>query len=327
MPIRVVECARIPEEKSSEVWETLLGQQKYYSFFQTPRWLAILQSTLNHGAPYAHWFRFSDGREAVLPLFALAKRWGIAKLESLPWGTYGDLIGAESLSQDHRAAAASRLLSIRRPICEITLPPVRQTQFEEERSPQIETRPAFTHILTLSNSFEDVWENQFQARNRTAIRRAQDRGVNVAWSNGAEGVVAIKTLYQAAVRRWEGVETLPLRFFDALAELPNDEVRIWLARKDECLLAADVLFYGRGEAQYFAGASDSQRLELNGSKLLMSEIIRDACERGFQRFNFGASGGLQGVERFKEIFGGRPASYTRLRFTHPWMQAVKKLRG
>jgi len=318
--MRVIECALIPGEKPVSTWSVLLDRCDHYSFFQTPHWSDILQTVLTNVQPYTHWFRFSDGREAVLPLFSLPKKWGVSKLESLPWGTYGDLIGEGNFTLEHRAAAVSQVLSLRRPLCEITLLPGRESLEIEPSFLQIETKEMETHILTLNDSFEETWKQQFHARNRNAIRRAKEKGIEVTWSNGKEGILAIKGLYEEAVKRWTGIETLPGDLFDALIDAPGEEIRIWLARLGSRVLTADAMFYGRGEAQYFAGASDPNFGKMGSSKLLMSEIIRDACERGYRKLNFGSSGGLEGVEQFKESFGGHRTSYRRLRFIHPWMK-------
>jgi hypothetical protein len=43
--------------------------------------------------------------------------------------------------------------------------------------------------------------------------------------------------------------------------------------------------------------------------LLLHDVIRDACERGFRWFDFNPSGGHEGVAAFKRSFGAecRPA--------------------
>ena len=319
MTLRVTGRARMPSGKPYDLWWDLLSRLERYSFFHTPRWAERLANTLPDSRPCHHWFRFSDGTEAVIPLFAVPKRFGIPKLESLPWGTYGGLISPESLSWDHYRLAAAQLVILFRPVCQVTLSPTGYPLLENAMHADsgIQVRERSTHVLPLSHSFEEIWSRRFQARNRTNIRRAREQGVQADWSNSRESVEAMKRLYQRATHRWEGVETVPDRFFDLLVDLPGDEVRIWMARKEDEILAGDVVFYGKGEAQYFVGASDERFTHLQGSKLLMSEIIRDACGRGFSWFNFGASGGLPGVEQFKRIFGGEEVPYASVTWRHP----------
>ncbi|MFB3787415.1 MAG: GNAT family N-acetyltransferase [bacterium] len=319
MTLRLLERAALPDEKPYDLWWNLLSRMERYSFFHMPRWAELLTNTLPDLRPFHQWLRFSDGTEAVLPLFMLPKRLGVMKLESLPWGTYGGLVSPDSLSWDHYRLAVRECLRLFRPVCQITLSPGDFERFHSalHADAAIQNRERSTHILPLSRPFEEIWSRRFQPRNRTNIRRAREQGVRAEWSNSREAVQAMKQLYQRATHRWEGVETVPERFFDSLADLSGDEVRIWLARKDDAILAGDMVFYGKGEAQYFAGAGDERFLSFHGSKLLMSEIIRDACERGFSWFNFGASGGLAGVEQFKRIFGGETVPYASIAWRHP----------
>lgn len=324
-PVSVADSARFPTEKPLSLWNELLQRQETYSYFQTPGWSSILQSTIPNAKACHRWFRFSDGKEAVLPLFLLPRRWGIGKLESLPWGGYGGLIGDRPLMLEHYEAALKKVLTLRSPRCEISEPPIlADPNSSEDAARSVYTRTASTHLLELSGSFEEIWANRFQGRNRTAIRRASDRGVEIRWSNEPEAAEAMKSLYQQAMNRWKGVETLPLRFFDSLRDWPGEEIRIWLAWYEDRAIAGDVVLYGKGEAQYFAGASDLLDSKLNAARLLMSEIIRDACLRGFRIFNFGASGGLEGVERFKGIFGGNPHVYYRRVYSHPLLALIQK---
>ena len=321
MSLAVVETARIPEERPVSIWRGILRNMERYSFFQTPRWADILCSVLPYARPRHRWIAFSDSCEAVFPSITIPKRCGIRKLDSMPWGTYGGLIGSTSFSSRHFLTAAQGSLGWREPICDMALNPAGLRSIHEfTDSPSIRTIERTTHILHMDAPFETIWRERIKSRNRTAIRRARKQGVLTRWSNDARSIAAVKTLYQQACERWRGVETLPLPFFDALTDLPGEEVRIWLAEYEGEVIAGDVMFYGKGEAQYFSGARNGRFSELNGSKLLMADIIQDAAERKFSIFNFGASGGLKGVEQFKEIFGGKKTAYLTLRFKHPLLR-------
>jgi len=320
MTLKIAECAVIPKERPLAIWENILNAQASHSFFHTPQWADLLCKVIPGARPDHHWLRFSDGKEAIFPLISLPKKFFLRKLESLPWGTYGGLIG-EGLADEHLRAAASSILSWREPVAEIILPPALEEQNRTESS--LAWRESFTHTLDLSCGFEELWRERFQPRARTAIRRAQKNGVTVRWTNGESAVNAMRELYRQARLRWEGVETLPDAFFGALKDYPGEWIRIWLAEKNGAALAANVILYGKGEVQYFAGASDHQSSREQGSKLLMSEIIRDACERKFVLFNFGASGGLPGVEQFKRLFGGILIMYQRMRLRHPLWPIIR----
>jgi len=328
MTLSILESARIPEEQPDSVWSDILSSLERYSFFQTPRWSQLLASILPGAIPRHRWFRFSDGCEAVIPWLSLPKFPGARKLVSLAWGTYGGLLSRSPLSLEHLRVAVSSCLSLREPVCLVTVKPESQILESNPIQPSIfHIQERWTHLLRLDRDFDKVWGSHFKPRNRTAIRKAQKMGVAVRWSNRCETVAVMKDLYRRACKTWQGVETLPLEFFDALVDTPGEAMRLWFSEQEGKILAANVIFYGKGEVQYFAGAMDERFSEWNGSKILMSEIIRDACERGFSCFNFGAGGELGGVAQFKESFGGVKTPYLFLRITHPFLRFLPRYFG
>jgi CelD/BcsL family acetyltransferase involved in cellulose biosynthesis len=315
MPLTVVECIPHTDKNSADLWNKALAHCESYSMFQTQRWSEILETVIPGAKPFHRWIRFSDGKEAVLPLLALPKGFGVYKLESLPWGTYGGLIGEGPFSLDHLNAAAKSLLSLLQPVLEIIIPPNADMEIENSNA---DIRESNTHILELTDGFDDIWSNKIKPRERTKIRNAEKKGIEISWSNSCNSVETMKRLYKSAVTRWEGVETIPLNLFDALIDLPPEEGRIWMARHDDKVIVANVILYGKGDAQYFAGARDPEFDKLNAPVFLTSEIIKDACERGYDNFNFGASSGLEGVQRFKESMGGKTRTYFKVMHRH-WL--------
>jgi lipid II:glycine glycyltransferase (peptidoglycan interpeptide bridge formation enzyme) len=173
-----------------------------------------------------------------------------------------------------------------------------------------------THILHLNQPFADIENHRFQSRLRTTIRKSEQKGITIHWSNSKESVESFKNLYQQACERWSGELAVPLHFFDLLTDYDGDDIRIWLAEFENEVIAADVMLYGKNEVQYFTGAMNADYVKLNASKLLMSKVIEDACERNFGLINFGSSAGLEGVEQFKERFGGIKTYYARLVYRH-----------
>ncbi|MBI1387484.1 MAG: GNAT family N-acetyltransferase [bacterium] len=289
-----------------DAWREVLAGQARYSYYQTPPWADLLLRTLPGARAEHRLIEFDDGLRAVWPLISTPKRFGLRKLESLPWGAYGGLLSTTPLTRAHRDAAARAVLGWKTPVLECAGNPLDSASI---RAAMKETR-----ILSMNGDPAALWEG-FQPRNRTAIRRARENGAAVRMGNSREFVEAFARLYnRASAEYWSGVDTMPDAFFSAMAERPDENLQLWIAEMDGRPACADLIAYGRGEAQYIAGAADRSLTKTHAARALMAAILEDACQRGFEIFNFGGSAGLEGVEQFKRLFGARPAAYPVYRY-------------
>jgi hypothetical protein len=60
----------------------------------------------------------------------------------------------------------------------------------------------------------------------------------------------------------------------------------------------------------------------------MNAIIQDACRQGYAYFDFGASGGLPGVEHYKEGFGAQKTPFPSYVWQNNQMyQVYQRMRG
>jgi lipid II:glycine glycyltransferase (peptidoglycan interpeptide bridge formation enzyme) len=64
----------------------------------------------------------------------------------------------------------------------------------------------------------------------------------------------------------------------------------------------------------------------SGTTALLRSAIEDACDRGIEWFDFGASGDLDSVRVFKESFGARPFSYRNYSFATPRYRLIMQAR-
>jgi lipid II:glycine glycyltransferase (peptidoglycan interpeptide bridge formation enzyme) len=74
---------------------------------------------------------------------------------------------------------------------------------------------------------------------------------------------------------------------------------------DKLAIAGALCFYAQKHAVYWHGAALQSHFSLRPVNLLMSEIIRHACEEGHQWFDLNPSGGHPGVKKFKESLGAQ----------------------
>ena len=134
----------------------------------------------------------------------------------------------------------------------------------------------------------------------TATAAARRTAQGCAWrrSTGDEAVAAYWSLYETASReRGHAQPSHPRELFSAL--LDSGHAELWLARLDGRVLAGGMMLRGSDDLLYWSGAMDRRHQAVAPSNAVLREAIRSACSQDIAYFDFGASSGNAGVERFK----------------------------
>jgi hypothetical protein len=99
----------------------------------------------------------------------------------------------------------------------------------------------------------------------------------------------------------------PLKKFQAVAAIPGDGCRVWLARRDREPIASIItLVHGR-HAIYWRGYSNKAAAGPSAANSLLQRLaIEDACDAGCRFYSMGESGGVSSLERSKQAFGATP---------------------
>jgi hypothetical protein len=165
-----------------------------------------------------------------------------------------------------------------------------------------------THTLDLRAGFEFLWNESFSAKNRNSCRKADRAGVQVRRDSGPDAADRYYALYELAARSWGYAKPpYPRRLLGALLE--SGAAELWLAHRDGLPIAGALLLLGSEDVFYWSGAMNREFQGLAPSNAVIRAAIESACKRGFTYFDFGASGRLTGVERFKTSFGAQPREY------------------
>ena len=176
--------------------------------------------------------------------------------------------------------------------------------------------PGSTHVLDLHAGFESLWTDTFTSRNRNSCRKADRAGVRVAEEHGDEAVAAYWSLYETASgERGHARPPYPRTLFSAL--LDSGHAELWLARLDGRVLAGGVMLQGSDDLLYWSGAMDRRHQSVAPSNAVLRRAIRSACARDIDYFDFGASSGNAGVERFKQSFGPTTRAYDSVELSSP----------
>lgn len=103
--------------------------------------------------------------------------------------------------------------------------------------------------------------------------------------------------------------------FEAFA--PNGNAVLYTAKYEGEILAQNFMIFYGGEASYHYGVSTELGTKLSGAPLLHMQAMRDARERGIERYNFwgivdeeDTNHRFYGVSVFKRGFGVEELRYT-----------------
>ena len=266
---------------------------------------------------------FSDGVVMLLPVMHVKRRLAALNLAlCMPLGLEGTPLGlAEEPSAGHFEALRSALGGVG----------ALSVHGGAGGSPACDghCKSAATHTLDLSPGFDALWESSFSSKNRNSCRKAERAGIVVAEETNAEAARSYRRLYEAATTAWGYDEPpYPPDLFGALVD--SGATELWLARLEGRVVAGALLLRGSDDVFYWSGAMDREHQGTAPSNAVIRAAIESACERGLSYFDFGASGTLAGVERFKTSFGAEPRQFRSVTIAsraHRAASRVLALRG
>jgi CelD/BcsL family acetyltransferase involved in cellulose biosynthesis len=302
MQHNIMEVITLP---GRDIWESIVRHSRHATFFHTPAWATALESTYPAYRNNTRAFIFESGSRAILPLMVEKESRGLfkkAKHKSMPLGVYGGIVSDAQLTADEREAifrclAASDISDLK----------VVAAPLEDQDYPESFKRTAlFTHLLYLERNFDRL-ASRFSRGQKSNIKQARKKGVTVRTAGAAEDCEHYLRMYQDTLKRWgaqAGVR-YPRELFLNLLEAHNPDIRLWLAEKEAQPIAGVIALYCNETVLYWHGCSLQDYFDHYPNNLIHAEIIRDACERGYARYDLSPSGGYEGVIKFKDSFSAK----------------------
>ncbi|MBO7664758.1 peptidoglycan bridge formation glycyltransferase FemA/FemB family protein [Candidatus Saccharibacteria bacterium] len=175
----------------------------------------------------------------------------------------------------------------------------------------------YAGVLNLEKSEEEILAGASQGFRRK-LRKAEKEGITVETSTDP---ATVKTFYNLEVEhaKRQGFVAFSEEFltkqFAAFAK--NDEVIMYIAKKDGEILAENFMVFYGNEASYHYGVSSPLGNRYSAAPLLHMEAMREARKRGIKRYNLWGIVGLDetkhrfyGVSEFKRSFGCEELKYT-----------------
>lgn len=311
------------EELDRGEWESLLGESPGASIYHTAEWAGLWPAAFPFFRAYfavaSQAGRYLAGLPAVV-----RGRFPLARLYSMPMGTYGGLLARQGLagrSEDFYAGLRGTLGVLRPCLSEVV-------DFEGRHAflarQGCVPRQAKTHLV-------DLRAQQGLSKQKTkrgAVQSAK-RGVAVRDLKDEADLARCHRLLAERDRGYGQETKYPPAFFQRLWRdlAPLGRARIGLATVDSRIIGftAD-LAYG-DTVTYWDGATMPEHRGLRPADALIRATIEWGLRKGCRWLNLGGSPpGAEGLVRFKENWGGQERSYPVYTEQAWWFRALAGLR-
>ncbi len=154
--------------------------------------------------------------------------------------------------------------------------------------------------LGLGEGRDATWK-QFKKQVRTNVRRAMKNDVEVVCGGGEH----VKSFYSVYSRTMRDLGSPPhsLRFFRVLIDRFAEEVRLFIARRQETVVAASLTLTDRRAMRVPWAGSDYRYRKLDANRLMYWEMLATGSDLGCAAFDFGRSTRDSGTHKFKRGWG------------------------
>jgi FemAB-related protein (PEP-CTERM system-associated) len=159
-----------------------------------------------------------------------------------------------------------------------------------------------TVVLELPASADTLWNQGFDAKLRSQIKRAQRESMTVRF--GADQVTPFYDVFARNMRDL-GTPVLPRRLFEALAHAFPGQVVFGVIYHQHTPVAAGCGFLWRGEFEMTWASSLREFNARAPNMLLYWSFMEQMIGQGAHTFNFGRCTPDGGTHRFKLQWGGR----------------------
>jgi len=308
-PIKVTELIDMEE------WRQVAARSPYATFFHTPDWYGLFHDTFPGTQIKTRICTFGDGATAVLPMMRIPAGRMRFRYVSGPAGVYGGWIGGEGFGQPN---VECLLEHMRHKIPAFTW---RLNPFDPhmQKLSMQPFREDFTQVIDLEAGLPAIVKTWTKGH-RAAIGQAQRAGVRVECASFVDEWREYFHCYEDSIRRWgaRAGSRYSWQFFENLRALGRENVRLWLAKRDSCILAGALCFYHNRHVVYWHGAAYERFFKLRPANLLQYEIIKDAINKKYTWYDFNPSGGHASVVSFKKSFGALARSCPLFRSETSW---------
>ena len=290
--MKIIHC----NESHAGLWDDFLNRCDGATFYHLFGWKHINEQHFSHKTFYLAVF---DGSRlsGVLPLVFIKSRLFGRILCSLPFVNFAGPCSLDPAVDELLLEEAEDIVDQ----FKIDYLEIRTLRKADHNLLTSEHKVSLT--IALEDDPEMLWK-AFTTKHRTNIRRAQKNNLSVKW--GREEM--IDTFYGLLSESWRNLGTPIYRkdYFRKIISEFHDLIKIFVVYHNDIPIATAFNGYYRGTVEGLWAAVSPRYKRLQPNYTLYWEMIKDACENGYNTYHLGRSTVDSGGEAFKKKWNATP---------------------
>ncbi len=188
---------------------------------------------------------------------------------------------------------------------------------------------AFKWVINLSHSEQELWDSM-EKRARYTVRKTQNTDINIRIATEDD----LEEYYQLHIETYNRTQAPPhpKEYFEHIFHilLPKNLCTIFLAVKENKIVAAGNFANYKDRSLYWTGASSSEGLKSGANSLIQWEAIKYFHNINYQYLETGEAfpslteGKSKQISDFKKSFGGELVSFFKGRIELPYEKSLLK---
>ncbi len=314
---------------SVDEWEEIILKFDNVSFFHSPTWAKIVEKTWDYRT--ATRLYHINGKKILIPMME-SNILGFKIFTNIPTNAdAGGLFSESDITTDEFKSIVTDIIGGRNLSISLAFPPFMKLSSDKSSliidDWKLKDEFTYTHLIKIENkSSDDIW-NDFHRKTRQKVRKAIKSGVKVREGTSWEDFNAFYDIYvKESSQKW-GYETpqIPLKLCKNLYKYGSDHVKLNLAIKDGKIIAGTISFLYSKMFYIFMSAFLPEYGNFNPTSVLFNESIKQACQDGYKYVNFGTSGNLKDLRKFKGRFGSEEVKLKRYKVYSNMGKIVTKI--
>ena len=306
-------------------WDRFVMQHPLGTIYHHSCWQNIIQRTYGYAPFYFACIDENANVQAAIPFFYIDSWLTGKRVVSLPFSHFCDpLVSSRSEFEQIFHALQKQALPGRVSFFELRIMNLDKSYVPSDFKTQTLSK---IHILKLNKDPEILKKSFHKNHIQRSIKKAEKSDITL---RKATDILDVKAFYQLQLRtrRKHGVPPQPFSFFINLWKVlyPEKRMDMYLIEHQRKTIAGMILLKFKNRVCYQYGASDENYLHLRPNHLLMWNAIQNACEEGFEYFDFGKSSiENESLIEFKRRWGTEEFDITHLYYPEVYgLQTISK---